>query len=119
MGDNIVKKIRGHFVKQFASHTSEVSDISHPRRLTNYVSNLIIISRTRNTDLAALKNRLSTPRPMCQKASGGVIFFSQGCLMPAEPQVKRAVALGGVRGRFEGKEAISLKEGNKEGKIVK
>ncbi len=49
----------------------------NPLCLTNHAINIIILLKRQfyNSDLLLINNKLSTPRPMCRKVSGGVIFF--------------------------------------------
>ena len=73
MKHNIAKCSAGKFVQaspaQILSGLYAIGFMS----LTNCALNLIIKSRSNST--TALINQLSTPRPMCRQASGGVIHF--------------------------------------------
>jgi len=73
MEHNIAKYSAGKYVHAAPAHILRDLYASGFMSLTNCALNLIM--KSGNNSTTALINQLSTPRPMCRKASGGVIYF--------------------------------------------
>jgi|GEM_PF-4018142 len=76
MEHNIAKYSAGKYVQAAPAHILGGLYANGFISLTNCALNLIIKSGSNSTTV--LINQLSTPRPMCRKASGGVIYFLGG-----------------------------------------